>query len=49
MKAAPELMTAALLTHNNLIRKAKWTNFGFTVEQEGGEWEKGGYIYICEI
>ena len=36
MKDAPELMTSALLTHNNLIRKAKWDNIGFTIEQEGG-------------
>ena len=25
----------ALLIHNNLIRKAKWANFGYTAEQEG--------------
>ena len=37
MKDAPEQMTSALLTHNNLIRKAKWDNIGFTIEQEGGE------------
>ena len=36
MKDHPDQMTSALLTHNNLIRKAKWANFGFTVEQEGG-------------
>ena len=42
-------MTAALLTHNNLIRKAKWTNFGFTVEQEGGECEKGGFTVEQEV
>jgi hypothetical protein len=37
MKDSPGLMTEALLIHNRLIREAKWTNFGFTVEQEGGE------------
>ena len=36
MKASPELMMSALVTHNNLIQKAKWTNFGHTVDQEGG-------------
>ncbi len=35
MKQAPELMTRALTLHNNVIRKARWANFGYTVEQEG--------------
>ena len=35
MKASPELMMPALITHNNLLQKAKWTNFGYTLEQEG--------------
>ncbi len=35
MKLSPELMMPALLTHNNLIQKAKWQNFGYTIEQEG--------------
>ena len=37
MKKAPEDTMQALLMHNNLIEKAKWMNFGYTVEQEGGE------------
>ncbi|KXZ47811.1 hypothetical protein GPECTOR_32g423 [Gonium pectorale] len=35
MKQSPELMTKALNLHNGLIRKARWSNFGYTVEQEG--------------
>ena len=35
MKQAPELMTRALNLHNSIIRKARWSNFGYTVEQEG--------------
>ena len=35
MKASPELMMPALITHNNLLQKAKYTNFGYTLEQEG--------------
>ncbi len=35
MKASPELMMPALITHNNLLQKAKFTNFGYTLEQEG--------------
>jgi len=35
IKEAPELMTKALNLHNAVIRKARWTNFGYTVEQEG--------------
>ena len=41
MKASPSLMISALLTHNNLIQKAKWANFGHTVDQEGGESSPG--------
>lgn len=35
MKSSPELMMPALLIHNNLIQKAKFANFGYTIEQEG--------------
>ena len=35
MKQSPELMTRALNLHNAIIRKARWANFGYTVEQEG--------------
>ena len=35
MKSAPELMTAALNLHNGVMRKVRWENCGFTVEQEG--------------
>ena len=35
MKQSPELMTRALNLHNAAIRKARWTNFGYTIEQEG--------------
>ncbi|GFR47269.1 hypothetical protein Agub_g8956, partial [Astrephomene gubernaculifera] len=35
MKQSPELMTRALTLHNALIRKARWSCFGYTVEQEG--------------
>ena len=35
MKTSPDLMVPALLIHNNLITKAKWDNFGSTIEQEG--------------
>lgn len=37
MHAHPELTAEALNIHNALVRKAKWTNIGFTVEQEGGK------------
>jgi hypothetical protein len=36
MKEAPELMMRALITHNNLIQKAKMLNFGHVIDQEGG-------------
>ena len=35
MKSSPDLMMPALLIHNNLIQKAKFANFGYTIEQEG--------------
>jgi hypothetical protein len=35
MKRCPELMNTALLMHNAAMRKCKWANYGFTVEQEG--------------
>ena len=35
MGRSPFLMMPALLIHNNLITKAKHTNFGYVVEQEG--------------
>ena len=33
MKGSPELMTEALNLHNAVIRKARWTTFGYIVEQ----------------
>ena len=52
MKAYPELMMPALLTHNHLIQKAKWANFGFTIEQEGDSYallfeEAGDAVAFC--
>ncbi len=35
MKQSPELMMKALITHNNLVQKAKFRNNGFVLEQEG--------------
>ena len=35
MKASPQRMMTAVLAHNNLIQKAKLTNFGHIIEQEG--------------
>ncbi|GAX74578.1 hypothetical protein CEUSTIGMA_g2027.t1 [Chlamydomonas eustigma] len=35
MKGAPELMTQALNLHNAVIRNARWTTFGYVIEQEG--------------
>jgi hypothetical protein len=35
MKSSPELMTEALNLHNGVMRKVRWENCGFTVEQEG--------------
>ena len=42
MKQSPALMTRALNLHNNVIRKARWNNFGYTVEQEGVRGGGGG-------
>jgi hypothetical protein len=36
MKESPEITTQALMIHNSIIRRAKWTNFGNTIVQEGG-------------
>ena len=52
MKAAPDLMMSALLTHNNLIQKAKWTNFGSIIEQEGDSYaiifeDAGDAVKFC--
>ena len=33
MKGSPELMTEALNLHNAVIRKARWTTFGYIIEQ----------------
>jgi hypothetical protein len=35
MKSHPQLMTEALNLHNGVMRKVRWENCGFTVEQEG--------------
>ncbi|KAF5835290.1 hypothetical protein DUNSADRAFT_7615 [Dunaliella salina] len=35
MSRCPEIMGKALTMHNNIIRKARWNSFGFTMEQEG--------------
>eukprot|EP00200_Dunaliella_tertiolecta_P019164 CAMPEP_0202400750 /NCGR_PEP_ID=MMETSP1128-20130828/2982_1 /ASSEMBLY_ACC=CAM_ASM_000463 /TAXON_ID=3047 /ORGANISM="Dunaliella tertiolecta, Strain CCMP1320" /LENGTH=1520 /DNA_ID=CAMNT_0049004399 /DNA_START=82 /DNA_END=4641 /DNA_ORIENTATION=- len=35
MSRCPEIMGKALTMHNNIIRKARWHAFGFTMEQEG--------------
>ncbi|GAX74580.1 hypothetical protein CEUSTIGMA_g2029.t1 [Chlamydomonas eustigma] len=43
MKESPELMNEALGIHNSLIRKAKWVNFGHTMEQEGDSFTVGFY------
>ena len=37
MRSAPELMTKAIIIHNNLVRRAMWANFGTSIETEGGE------------
>ena len=34
-KQWPELMTKALHVHNDVIRRARRQNFGYTLEQEG--------------
>jgi hypothetical protein len=35
MKQSPQLMTRALNLHNAIVRKSRWNNFGYTLEQEG--------------
>jgi class 3 adenylate cyclase len=35
MAAAPRLATAALVIHNNVIRKAQYSNAGVVLQQEG--------------
>lgn len=35
----PEVMLSALHIHNDIIRKCRWQNFGFPLEEEGGERE----------
>lgn len=37
MRSAPELMTKAIIIHNNLVRRAMWANFGTSIETEGGK------------
>ena len=36
MKGNPEKMMAAILIHNDIIHKARWQNFGYVVNREGG-------------
>ncbi len=43
IKRTPDLMRAAMRIHNNVIRRAKRTNFGFTVQQEGGSYSISFY------
>ena len=38
MKNHPEQAVEALIIRNNLLMRAKWDCFGFTLEQDGGEW-----------
>lgn len=35
MRRRPALMRDALMTHNSIIRAAKWKNYGSTLDQEG--------------
>ena len=37
----------ALIIHNNLLMRAKWDCFGFTLEQEGGEWPNHLFISMA--
>ena len=51
-KTAPEVMMTAVVTHNNLIQKARWSNFGSVVEQEGDSYtiifeEAGDAVKFC--
>ena len=52
MKEYPEPMMAALASHNSLVEKAKWANFGSVIEQEGGSFclifsEAGDAVKFC--
>ena len=52
MKSASELMMMAVVTHNNLIQKARWSNFGSVIEQEGDSYtiifeEAGDAVKFC--
>ena len=52
MKVSPEPMLAALVSHNSLVEKAKWANFGSVIEQEGGSFclifsEAGDAVKFC--
>ncbi len=52
MKASPEGMMSALASHNSLVEKAKWANFGSVIEQEGGAFgivfeEAGDAVKFC--
>ena len=45
-------MMAALASHNSLVEKAKWANFGSVIEQEGGSFclifsEAGDAVKFC--
>ena len=44
MHRCPELMNSALLMHNAAVRKCKWVNYGFTVEQEGDSYSLVFYV-----
>ncbi len=35
MKQSPTLMTSALKKQHDILRKCKYTNIGYTIEQEG--------------
>ncbi len=37
-------MNSALLMHNAALRKCKWANYGFTVEQEGDSYSLVFYV-----
>ena len=47
MKSHPEQAVEALIIHNNLLMRAKWDCFGFTLEQEGGEWPNHLFISMA--
>ena len=46
MHRCPELMNTALLLHNAVLRKCKWANYGFTVEQEGDSYSLVFYVGV---